>query len=81
VAKVGRLVLFLILEEMISFFTIEKMCAKGLSHMAFIMLRQTKPSQRKRKARRQSGYQRRLYEEQKNEERRKARERGKGTSN
>ena len=49
--------------------------------MALIMLRQTKPSQRKRKARRQSDYQGRFYKEQKNEEKRKARERGKGTYN
>ena len=38
---------------------------------------QTKPSQRKRKARRQSGYLRRLYEQLKNEENQKARQTGK----
>ena len=43
--------------------------------------RQRKPSQRKRKARKQSGCLRRLYKEQENEEKQKARERGKGTSN
>ena len=40
-----------------------------------------KPSQGKRCARRQSGCLRRLYKEQENEEKQKARERGKGTPN
>ena len=39
-----------------------------------------KQSQRKRKAKRQSGYLRRLYKLRKNKEKRKARERAKGTS-
>ena len=42
---------------------------------------QIKQSQRKRKARRQSGYLRRLYKLQKDKEKQKARERGKVTSN
>ena len=43
--------------------------------------RHTKQFQRKRKAKRQSGYLRRLYKFQKNKAKQKARERGKGTSN
>ena len=44
-------------------------------------MQQTKPSQRKRKARRQSGYLRRLYKYLKKEKKQKAREKGKGASN
>ena len=42
---------------------------------------QTKPSQRKRKARRQSGYLRRPYKYLRKEEKQKAREKGKDISN
>ena len=51
----------------------------GQSSVILYRRHRTKPPQRKRKARRQTGYLRRLYKQLKKEENQKARKKGKGT--